>query len=232
MKDSEKVSFENDAWLQLRAYVLLKHDLHELDETHYVCQYCRTKLNSNTIPPRSTLNGLEVDDIPKELRSLNIFEQILIQKAKAFQTVIRLGPVKNKLPYSEKLKGIKGRVIYLPVPLQNNINVLPSCLPNHELHILMNGVPTKNRIIWQDIVQVDKIHAAIEKLHEINPLYEDVKLPADQINDYVYSGAEEIEAVNLNDPDAILQKITANTGDNIYQHYSIHPIESKKEYKQ
>ena len=75
----------------------------------------------------------------------------------------------------------------MPIPLQSNVDALPTTLPNHELHILVNGVPTKNKIIWQDIVHVDKVHAALEKLHEINPLYKEVQLPVPQVKDYIYA---------------------------------------------
>jgi len=42
------------------------------------------------------LNNLIVHDVPDIIASLNTFEKILIQKAKAFQTVVKIGTVINK----------------------------------------------------------------------------------------------------------------------------------------
>ena len=53
-----------------------------------ICRYCRNSLNANKIPARSILNALEVDELPESLQQLNLFETILLQKAKCFQTVV------------------------------------------------------------------------------------------------------------------------------------------------
>ena len=55
-----------------------------------MCRYCRNSLNANKIPARSILNALEVDELPESLQQLTLFESILLQKAKCFQTVVRL----------------------------------------------------------------------------------------------------------------------------------------------
>ncbi|XP_073990954.1 uncharacterized protein [Rhodnius prolixus] len=102
---------------------------------------------------------------------------MLTQLVKSFQCVIRLQPKKGKIAVSEKLKGLKGRVTYLPLPLQKNVDLLPNELPqNHEVVVLVNGVPTQNRVIWRDLVSANKIYKAIAALKEINPLYANVNL--------------------------------------------------------
>jgi len=42
------------------------------------------------------LNNLIVHDVPDIIASLNTFEKILIQRAKTFQTVVKMGTVINK----------------------------------------------------------------------------------------------------------------------------------------
>ena len=71
-------------------------------ETHYVCQYCWPRLNSNELPCRCVLNGLEVEPVPSELESLDLLSKQLIQRAKAFQAVFRLGTyIQGKGPQSQ-----------------------------------------------------------------------------------------------------------------------------------
>jgi ATP-dependent DNA helicase PIF1 len=223
-----KDKFNNAAWLQLQAYWLTKYDTFESDtdlyETLFVCRYCTDCVNKDLLPARCALNGLDVDELPDSLKHLNLFETMLLQKSKCFQTVVRLGPVKHRLPHSEKVLSVKGRVIYLPLPLEENNNMLPKGLaPNHELHVLVNGVPTKNKTIWQDIVRVDKLKAAMETLIEINPLYKDLVTSTEDLERYVYGVSEQEPALNPG-PDALLERVSSSQSAQLYQHYSIHPI--------
>ena len=55
----------------------------------FVCTYCRPILNSNNTPNRCVLNGLELDEVPVELSGLDALSKQLIQRANAFQTVVR-----------------------------------------------------------------------------------------------------------------------------------------------
>ena len=47
-------------------------------------------------------------------------------------------------------------------------------LPNPELYILINGIPTKNNVVWRSLVNVKAVKTAVQKLREINWLYKDV----------------------------------------------------------
>ena len=182
----------------------------------FLCRYCLNALDQENIPSRCALNGLEVDDIPSTLQSLNMFETMLLQKSKSFQTVVRLGPVKHRLPHSEMLKALKGRVVYLPLPLQPHNEMLPKGLPqDHQLHILVNGTPTKNKIVWQDIVRIDKLKAAMETLIAINPLYKDLDCSTNDIENYVY-GSDGTNELQINPgPEALLEKVTPSQAKDI-----------------
>jgi len=108
---SLKSTFENNAWCMLCAYWIVKHKAsHNVDSdlysTLYICHYCKDSLNKSSIPARCALNGLNVDIIPDSLKDLNIFESMLLQKSKCFQTILRRGPVKHRLPHSEMLKSL------------------------------------------------------------------------------------------------------------------------------
>ena len=48
-------------------------------------------IDEENMPKHSVLNGLNTELVPEELYKLNALENQYIQRAKSFQTVIRLG---------------------------------------------------------------------------------------------------------------------------------------------
>lgn len=48
---------------------------------------------------------------------------------------------------------------------------------NHELYILVCGIPSKSKTIWQELVDVKKVFAALSWLKRNNPFYREIKLP-------------------------------------------------------
>ena len=110
---SEDKKFTSNKWQVLRAYMYMS-DPEATIKTHYVCQYCRPILNQDKLPSRCVLNGLEVEPVPKELENLDPLSKQLIQKAKAFQAVYRLGTYTGKVPSHNSLKACKGTMSFLP----------------------------------------------------------------------------------------------------------------------
>lgn len=91
------------------------------------------------MPAYCVLNDLLVHNAPEVISSLNTFEKILIQRAKAFQTVFKMGTVINKkLPHRQLIQKVKGRTFHLPLRLQETLNKLCSDTDtinmNHELN--------------------------------------------------------------------------------------------------
>ena len=77
-------------------------------------------------------------------------------------------------------------MFFLPLPLDKTLQTIDEVhnnksgeglagLPDPELYIIVNGKPSKNKILWQSVVNVEHVKAAVEKLREINWLYADVK---------------------------------------------------------
>ena len=84
-----------------------------------MCQFCMSKLKNNSLPSTCILNGLFVKDTPDEILNLNMYEKILIQKAKAFQTVVKMGTIMNKnLPNHVKIDKVQRKTFHLPLPLE------------------------------------------------------------------------------------------------------------------
>jgi len=48
---------------------------------------------------------------------------------------------------------------------------------NHELFILVRGIPTKSKIIWEEMVNVKKVFDALTWLKNNNPFYSEIILP-------------------------------------------------------
>ena len=83
----------------------LKNYLHERDpdvstKKLYVCKDCRPVLNAGNIPARCLLNGLYTEPVPEELANLSPVENLFIQRAKCFQTVVRLGTRQERFPFT------------------------------------------------------------------------------------------------------------------------------------
>ena len=137
------------------------------------------------MPNRCILNGLITEPVPKELERLDPLSKQLIQRGKAFQAVVRLGTYTGKVPSYNSLKASKGTMFFLPLPLdktmktikdvQNSTNVPTVGLPDPELYILISGKPSKRKILWQSIVNVNHVRAAIQKLKQINWIYSNVE---------------------------------------------------------
>ena len=76
------------------------------------------------LPSRCVLNGLETVSIPPELLRLDTLSAQLIQRAKCYQTVVRLGTYTAKVPAYNSLKACKGTVFFLPLPLKKTLETL------------------------------------------------------------------------------------------------------------
>ena len=62
----------------------------------YMCNYCKNKIENESLPPRCVLNGLHVCEVPVELSNLDSLSVQLIQLAKAYQTMQFGNPLDQK----------------------------------------------------------------------------------------------------------------------------------------
>ena len=71
-------------------------------------------------------------------------------------------------------------MFFVPLPMKKSLETLEQAeasktsLPDPELYIIVNGQPTKSKIVWRSLVDVKKVRKAVQKLKEINWLYVDV----------------------------------------------------------
>ena len=209
LKQGSKITFSTElgnVWPDLKDFIL-KDDPNASKKTLFICTYCRSYLRSNKMPPRCVLNGLQTSPIPRELSVLDELSKQLIQRAKAFQTIVRLGTYTNKVPSYNSLKACKGNMFFLPLPLDKTLETLDGVegsLANPELYIIVNSKPTKGNVVWRSLVDVNQVKAAIKKLKECNWLYKDV------CDESVDSAAKEVIEVVSNTSSTVLEKASSS----------------------
>ena len=189
-------------------FKLLNDPLSLQNKVLYICTNCKTIIKNDEVPGRCVLNGLQCEPIPNELKNLDPLSLQLIQRAKCFQTVVRLGTYTGKVPSYNSLKAIKGTMFHLPLPLEKTMATLDEAgidspnLPKPELYIIVNGRPTKSNTVWQTLVDVNHVKAALLKLKEINWLYRNVD------DDTIDASSKEVIEVVSNTTCKMLEKAT------------------------
>ena len=109
-------NLSTEVWPRLQDLILLQN-LDAADEVLYMCNYCKPIIRKEKLPPRCVLNGLRTVPIPPELDKLDSLSRQLIQLAKCYQTVVRLGTYTAKVPIYNSLKACKGTMFFLPLPM-------------------------------------------------------------------------------------------------------------------
>ena len=147
-----------------------------------ICTSCRASLNKGEIPANSMMNNLYIGETPEVLQVLNPIELMFVSKTKCFQTIVKPGPISNKLPRSERLSAVKGNMIHLPLSTSITVETLYKSATERlfqeaEDNVLLYGKPNKDREVWNHIVDRKKVLAALKWLCENNPNYKDIVVP-------------------------------------------------------
>ena len=214
-----------DVWLELKLYI--QSNTPDVDtKVLYMCSYCKALIKKNRMPARCVLNGLQTVPIPPELAVLNPLSRQLIQRAKCYQTIVRLGTYTAKVPTYNSLKACKGTMFFLPLPLKRTLETLddvkqkPCVLPGPELYIIVNGKPTKSNVVWRSLVNVNHIKTAISTLKTCNWLYRDV------LEQCIDESTKHIIEVSNNATTKMLKKASPDEVD-AFQAYTIRNLDNK-----
>ena len=67
-------------------------------------------------------------------------------------------------------------MFFLPLPMHMTMETLDAevALSNPELYIIVNCKPTKDKVVWRSLVDVNDIKVALNKLKQTNWLYQNV----------------------------------------------------------
>ena len=190
---TRRKNLDNAAWQQLLAYLNSNTRTVTRGEPRVesligqtICRSCNSELNKNIIPTISIVNGMDTGSQPDCITSLTEFESIFIHLAMCYQTIIKLTPMGANLPYSARMDKLKGFAVHITQPLDSAITELfgnrPNRLVNPDDYIVLHGIPKKDRAVWQRLVSVDKIHAALVWLKQNNPLYYKIEIPKNPID--------------------------------------------------
>ncbi|KAF5835805.1 hypothetical protein DUNSADRAFT_6894, partial [Dunaliella salina] len=82
----------------------------------WLCRSCRNYIDKGKVPNLAVCNGLQLDEIPPKLASLNLMEQRLISTAHWFMTIIAL-------PKGQT--ATRGMTITFPFDVGNVVETLP-----------------------------------------------------------------------------------------------------------
>ena len=105
----------SEVWSRLKSYIA-EQNTNIGDQVLYMCNYCKLLIKKNVLPPRCVLSGLQVVPIPQELAQLDCLSTQLIQRAKCYQTVVRLGTYTGKVPIYNSLRACKVACSFSPCP--------------------------------------------------------------------------------------------------------------------
>ncbi|KAG8187778.1 hypothetical protein JTE90_018777 [Oedothorax gibbosus] len=184
VKDMRKlrIPLDGDMWKKVAKFVN-DHGL----PSEYICTYCLAYFRRQKMPPTCLVNELYIEPVPEEIISLNYHEKLLIQRAKAFQTVIKMGTVscKNK-PRSFLNQKVSGKDISTPIPLEKTLERLPkpeqAIITDQDLYVIVRGIPTNQKKLWQSLVNLSSVNKALKWLKQNNPLYTKIVLPISDHN--------------------------------------------------
>ena len=221
-------NFNSDVWPDLKCHIL-KNNPDAAKQVLYMCYYCKNMIKSNKMPPRCVLNGLQNVSIPPELAILDPLSRQLIQCAKCYQTIVRLGTYTGKVPSYNSLKACKGTMFFLPLPLNKTLETIQeiqssNCphitLPNPELYIIVNGRPTKSKVVWRSLVNINHVKAAIKTLKSCNWLYKHVH------KESIDESTKQIIECSNNATRKMLEKATTADID-AFQAYTVRNLDNK-----
>ena len=134
----------------------------------WICKTCHKKLLKGDLPSESTMNSLELEDIPEELKILNNLEQHLVALHIPFMKVVAL-------PKGGQ-KAIHGPVVCVPSNMRKTTS-----LPRGEDSDLILRVKLKRKLSYKgyyeyQFVNTSNVQTALEYLKRNNRWYSSIEM--------------------------------------------------------
>ncbi|VDI36704.1 Hypothetical predicted protein [Mytilus galloprovincialis] len=159
----------------------------------WICYTCHRHLLKGTIPADAYANGLQLQTVPDELKSLNKLEKQLISLRIPFMKLVQL-PKGNQ-------RGIIGPCVSIPTDIQKTVNVLP--LSDDDTQLIRCKLKRKQSYTGHcqyEFVNTTSIYKALHCLKDRNPYYKDISLNLTWHND-ISSDFQDITLPEKNDDD-------------------------------
>ncbi len=144
-----------------------------------ICSSCRHELKNpnDGMPVSAEANGMFFAEVPPELSDLNFYELFLIQQVRPFHTIVRLKPMRKFGGMEDHLRALKGLVVHVPLNLEETLHYTAKTLPSKEfLDIIVDSLPTSKNVVWRNLVNLEKVYAALMWLKENNTQYENIQI--------------------------------------------------------
>ncbi len=152
------------------------------------CKECLYSLQTNSIPPCSVANNLQIGSCPPELMNLTIIEKILIA---AFRTSICVIKFKEIAGTGTEQKGVKGQTITFPQDVESILSNIqasvlpqdPECLPDIiKVVFIGSKPPTRRQLLNVLQVRRKKVFTALHWLKMHHPQYSNITIDDRIIN--------------------------------------------------
>ena len=178
------------------------------DAKEYICKTCHLKVKDGKLPCQAVVNNMFVDEIPRELATLEKLEQILIAQRIVFEKII-------VMPKGQQRK-IKGAICNVPVECDQTCSILPR--PSERSGIIMLKLKRKLEFkgyVYFEAVRPELILEALMWLKSHNVLYKDIKIDVNNIDQSFTCLEEENnneEEGNMNDGELVcLRDVNSNS---------------------
>ena len=176
MYESGVVLFNDKKYKQDLMKKINKFRMASVDNKEWICRNCHLNLRGNKMPQQAKCNGLSLCKIPEELKHLNSLEVRLISRRIPFMKLV-------SLPRGKQL-GIQGPAVNVPTDLDTVCEQFPR-LPN-ECQII--SLKLKRKLEYRkayifDYVHPEKVITALHWLKQNNPLYKDININSNWLQD-------------------------------------------------
>ena len=154
-----------------------------IGDKQWVCRTCDGALTRGNIPVQAKVNGFKLPIIPPELSCLNALEKRLISLHVPFMKMVALP--------SGKQRCIHGPAVNVPSKLDSVCELLPRLPSESELVPLKlkRKLSYKGHYLY-DFVRPDKVIGALRWLKDNNPLYKDVAINDNWVQDSLANNSD------------------------------------------
>ena len=169
---------------------VLGYKLKSVNDKQWICRNCHATLKRGKIPRQAKCNSLELTPIPVELKDLNNLELRMISQRIAFIKMVALPRGKQH--------GVHGPAVNVPAKLDFVCAQFPR-LPSETQLVPMK---LKRRLKYKshymyDYVRPEKVLAALRWLKANNPLYAEIKINDNWMEDATSDDADLWHAMTI-----------------------------------
>ena len=121
------------------------------------------------MPRTSLINHMDTGKTPREISQLNQFERLFIKLASLFAVTPSTSTSSSEQHWgNEKVMKNEGHKRFrcnYPCTIQDNVNKIgdgrPGKLIDPQNYLILHSNPTKSKIVWKSLIDVNKVFTAL-----------------------------------------------------------------------